>query len=149
MGYLQKHGRARVFTEVVLRTQSRGARVKRASPLVPFHRNRKRLDIELALALPQLARGLHKHPHSPISVLIMIASVVLGFLVTVLVLIWPVPFTFDSSWFPRWISHRRLDEDASLLQLAEAFARRIERESAQIAEKINDPETINEVSRVT
>ena len=78
----------------------------------------------------------------------MIASVVLGFLVTILVLIWPIPFTIDSSWFSRWIGHRRLDEDASLLQLAEAFARRIERERAQIAEKINDPETISEVSRL-
>jgi hypothetical protein len=78
----------------------------------------------------------------------MITNVVLGFLAAVFVFVWPIPFTFDSSWFLRWIGHRRLDEDASLLQLAEAFARRMERERAHIAEEINDPEIIREVSRV-
>jgi hypothetical protein len=79
----------------------------------------------------------------------MIADVILGFLAAIVVFIWRTPFQLDSPWFPTWTSHhRRLDEDASLLQLAEAFARRIERERAQIAENINDPETVRDVSPV-
>lgn len=78
----------------------------------------------------------------------MIADVLLGLLAAIFALIWRFPSILNSSpWFPKWTSHRSLDANVSLLQLAETFARRIEREKAMIAEKINDPETIREVSR--
>jgi len=77
----------------------------------------------------------------------MIVDVLLGLLAAIFALIWRFPSILNSSWFPKWTSHRSLDENVSLLQLAETFARRIERERAMIAEKINDPETIREVSR--
>ena len=77
----------------------------------------------------------------------MIVDVLLGLLAAIFALIWRFPSILNSSWFPKWTSHRSSDENVSLLQLAETFARRIERERAMIAEKINDPETIREVSR--
>jgi hypothetical protein len=70
------------------------------------------------------------------------------FLTAIFVLIWRhIPFILNSAWYSRRTVRGRLDEDVPLLQLAEAFARRIERERGLIAEKINDPETIREVSR--
>ena len=77
----------------------------------------------------------------------MTISDTLGFLTAILVLLWRIPLLLKSTWFPtRATIQRSLDEDVSLLQLAEAFARRIERERATIAEKINNPETIRDVS---
>ncbi len=70
----------------------------------------------------------------------------LGFLTAILLFLWRIPLLLKSAWFPTRTSQRSLDEDVSLLQLVEAFARRIERERALIAEKINDPETIRDVS---
>ena len=118
-----------------------------SSPYVPIHFPPNTLNIELALALPQPARGVRVVPIL-LFVLIMIADVLLGLLAAIFALIWRFPSILDpSSWLPRWTSHRSLDENVSLLQLAEAFAMRIERERAMIAEKINDPQTIREVSR--
>ncbi|KAH9959479.1 hypothetical protein BC827DRAFT_507444 [Russula dissimulans] len=74
----------------------------------------------------------------------MTANGSLGFLTAVFVLIWRALVTLNSVWFPR-TSQRSLDEDFSLLQLAEAFARKIERERALIAEKVHDPETIRDL----
>ena len=77
----------------------------------------------------------------------MTISDTLGFLTAILVLFWRIPLLLKSTWFPTpRIIQRSLDEDVSLLQLAEAFARRIERERTMIAEKINNPETIRDVS---
>jgi hypothetical protein len=76
----------------------------------------------------------------------MTISDTLGFLTAILVLLWRIPLLLKSTWFPTTTIQRSLDEDVSLLQLAEAFARRIERERAMIAEKINNPETIRDVS---
>ena len=105
------------------------------------------MNIELALALLQPAWGVRVVPIL-LFVLIMITDVLLGLLAAIFALIWRFPAILDSSsWPPKWTSHRNIDENSSLLQLAEAFARRIERERAMIAEKINDPETIREVSR--
>jgi hypothetical protein len=102
------------------------------------------LHIELALALPQPARGVRILPILNL-VHIMTANGSLGFLTAVFVLIWRALVTLNSVRFPR-TSQRSLDEDFSLLQLAEAFARKIERERALIAEKVHDPETIRDVS---
>ena len=66
----------------------------------------------------------------------------LGFLTAIFVLLWHIPLILKSAWFPTRTSQRRLEEEVSLLQLAEAFARRIERERG----KMNDPETIRDVS---
>ena len=77
----------------------------------------------------------------------MTISDTLGFLTAILVLLWRIPLLLKSTWFPTRTIQSSLDEDVSLLQLAEAFARRIEREKAMIAEKINNPETIRDVSR--
>ena len=66
----------------------------------------------------------------------------LGFLTALFVLLWHIPLILKSAWFPTRTSQRRLEEEVSLLQLAEAFARRIERERG----KMNDPETIRDVS---
>ncbi len=69
----------------------------------------------------------------------------LGFLTALLVLLWRGHFILNSAWFWRKTSRRILD-DASLLQLAEAFARKIDQERPLIAERINHPETIRNVS---
>ncbi|KAH9041496.1 hypothetical protein EDB83DRAFT_2524129 [Lactarius deliciosus] len=74
----------------------------------------------------------------------------LGFLTALLVLLWRFPFILNSSWFWKKTSQRILD-DASLLQLAEAFARKMDHERPLIAERINHPETTRnllEVERV-
>jgi F-box-like len=76
----------------------------------------------------------------------MTISDTLGFLTAILVLLWRIPLLLKSTWFPTRTIQRSLDEDMSLLQLAEAFATRIGRERAMIAEKINNPETIRDVS---
>ncbi|KAI0297340.1 hypothetical protein BC826DRAFT_162467 [Russula brevipes] len=71
------------------------------------------------------------------------------FLTAIFVLIWRhIPLILNSAWYSRRTVRGRLDEDVPLLQLAEAFARRIERERGLIAEKINDPETIRELLAV-
>ena len=103
------------------------------------------LNIELALALPQPARGVRIAPIL-LLVHIMITNGLLGFLTAIFVLIWRFPVILNPTWFPKWASQGSLDESVSLLQLAEAFAKRLERERAQIAERINDPETIRDVS---
>jgi len=114
---------------------------------VPFHFPPNALNIVLALVLPQPARGVRVVPIL-LFVLIMITVALLGLLAAIFALLWRFPSILDpSTWFPKLTSHRRLDENVSLLQLAEAFARRIERERATIAEKINDPEMIREVRR--
>jgi hypothetical protein len=77
----------------------------------------------------------------------MITDVLLGLLAAIFALIWRFPSILDPSWFPKLTGQRSLDENVSLLQLAEAFARRIGQERAMIAEKINDPEMIREVRR--
>jgi hypothetical protein len=79
----------------------------------------------------------------------MTISDTLGFLTAFLVILWRIPLLLKSTWFPTTTGaiQRSLGEDVSLLQLAEAFARRIEGERATIAEKINSPETIRQVSR--
>ncbi|KAI9454501.1 hypothetical protein F5148DRAFT_426168 [Russula earlei] len=64
-----------------------------------------------------------------------------GFLTAIFVLIWRVPMIRDFARFPR----RTREEDMSLLQLAEAFARKVERERALISKRINDPETIRDL----
>jgi len=74
----------------------------------------------------------------------MTANGSLGFLTAIFVLIWHALVTPNFDWFPR-TSQRSL-EDVSLFQLAEAFAKKIERERALVAEKIHDPETIRDVS---
>jgi hypothetical protein len=68
----------------------------------------------------------------------------LGFLTAILVLLWRIPLRLKSTWFPTRIGQSI--EDVPLLQLAEAFARRIELESVLISEKINSPETIRDVN---
>ncbi|KAH9989221.1 hypothetical protein BJV77DRAFT_695828 [Russula vinacea] len=68
----------------------------------------------------------------------------LGFLTALFVLLWHIPLILKSAWFPTRTSQRRLEEEVSLLQLAEAFARRIERERG----KMNDPETIRDLLAV-
>ncbi|KAH9988816.1 hypothetical protein BJV74DRAFT_796264 [Russula compacta] len=75
----------------------------------------------------------------------MITNGLLGFLTAIFALIWCFPVILNPAWFPRWTSQGIPDEDVSLLQLAEAFAKRLERERAQIAERINDPETIRDL----
>jgi hypothetical protein len=118
-----------------------------SSAYVPFHFPANALNIVLALVLPQAARGVRVVPII-LFMLIMIADVLLGLLAAIFALIWRFPSILDPSfWFPKLTSHRGLDENVSLLQLAEALARRIEREKAIIAEKINDPEMIREVRR--
>jgi hypothetical protein len=92
------------------------------------------LNVELALALPHSARGVR------IAFSYTMANP-LGFLITVWVFLCHIPLILKSAWFPTRTSQERLDEDVSLLQLAEAFARRIERERA----KMDDPETIRDV----
>ncbi|KAI0253374.1 hypothetical protein BJV78DRAFT_1351755 [Lactifluus subvellereus] len=74
----------------------------------------------------------------------MINDALMAFLTAMFVLLGRVPLILNSMWFPK--THRRhLDEDLSLLQLAEAFAMKIGRERALIAEKINDPEMIHDL----
>jgi hypothetical protein len=75
----------------------------------------------------------------------MISQWLTAVLTAVVIFLMRVPLTFDAMWFLK-TPRRRLDEDVSLLQLAEAFARKIERERALIPEKINDPEMIRYVS---
>lgn len=70
----------------------------------------------------------------------------LGLLTALLVILWQGPFILNSTWFWRRTS---LDEDASLLQLAEAFAKKLGQERPFIAESINHPETVRNVSRST
>jgi hypothetical protein len=96
--------------------------------------------IELALALPHSARGSSNSPHF-VLVHMMDTNDPLGFLTAIFVLLWHIPLILKS-WFPTRTNQQILDEDVSLLQLAEAFARRIERERA----RMNDPETIRDVS---
>ena len=60
---------------------------------------------------------------------------------------WRGPSILNTAWLWRRTSRRILDEDVSLLQLAEAFARKIDQERPLIAERINHPETIRNVSR--
>jgi hypothetical protein len=69
----------------------------------------------------------------------------LGLITAILVLLWRIPLRLKSTWFPTRTGQRSI-EDVPLLQLAEAFARRIELESVLISEKINSPETIRDVS---
>lgn len=76
----------------------------------------------------------------------MTISNTLGFLTAILVPLWRILLLLKSALFPTRTILRRLDEDVSLLQLAEAFGKRIERERAVICEKINSPETIRKVS---
>lgn len=115
----------------------------RASPLLLLSTPLNALHIELALALPQPARGVRILPILNLAH-IMTANGSLGFLTAIFVLIWHALVTPNFDWFPR-TSQRSL-EDVSLLQLAEAFAKKIERERALVAEKIHDPETIRDVS---
>ncbi|KAN0128240.1 hypothetical protein V8E53_014006, partial [Lactarius tabidus] len=69
----------------------------------------------------------------------------LGFLTALLLLLWRDPFVLNSVWFQKKTRRRTLDEDASLLQLAEAFARKISQERSLVTERINHPETIRNV----
>ena len=71
----------------------------------------------------------------------------LSSLIALLLLLWRGPFVLNSAWFWKKTSRRTVDEEASLLQLAEAFARKLGQERPLIAERINHPETIRNVSR--
>jgi hypothetical protein len=76
-------------------------------------------------------------------------NALLAFLTVLLVLLWRGPFiqVLNSAWFwQKKTSRRPLDEEVSLLQLAEAFARKIGQERPLIAERINHPEMIRSVS---
>jgi len=65
----------------------------------------------------------------------------LGSLTALLVLLWQVPFILN------WkVTRTIMDKDTSLLQLAKAFAKKIEEERPLIAKRINVPETVRNVS---
>ena len=70
----------------------------------------------------------------------------LGFLTALLLFLWRDLSVLNSAWFRKRTRQRTLDEDASLFQLADAFARKLSQERPLIAERINHPETIRDVS---
>lgn len=99
--------------------------------------------LPLALVPPSSLRELgFLHRHLTYMSLIEL----LGLLTALLLFLWRDPFVLNSAWF-RKTRQRTLGEDASLFQLAEAFARKISQERPLIAERINHPETIRDVSR--
>ncbi|KAI0263087.1 hypothetical protein BC834DRAFT_889045 [Gloeopeniophorella convolvens] len=74
---------------------------------------------------------------------------VITLLAGVFTLLWHLPLILDHVQPPaRRATRRSLGEEASLLQLAEALARKIEQERPLISEKMNDPEKIRELLAV-
>ena len=99
--------------------------------------------LPLALVPPSSLRELgFLHRHLTYMSLIEL----LGLLTALLLFLWRDPFVLNSAWFRKKTRQRTLDEDASLFQLAEAFARKIGQERPLIAGRINHPETIRDVS---
>ena len=76
-------------------------------------------------------------------------NALLAFLTVLVVLLRRGPFiqVLNFAWFwQKKTSRKPLDEEVSLLELAEAFAKKISQERSLIAERINHPETIRNVS---